>query len=322
MNVRKGILLLCTILCILCKGQTIQAQELPQYKNYEGFEYSYSSSKDCIWIMKYKGMEEYVTVPAYIEGKEVRYLCDTFQNNTTIKKVELPDTLVGIGSFTGCTSLEEITIPKKIKIIPKYSFYGCKNLKQVQFSEGLIRIEDYSFAECEALKEVVIPDTVKSIGKGGFLNCINLEKAVLSKNMEFVYTKVFYNCTKLKTVILPKKIHWITTEAFSGCKSLEKIILPSAVINIDEYAFQGCGLKEIVLPKKIEAIREGAFSDCKNLKKVVIKSKKIKKKYLEQLAFTNINKKAVFDVPNSCIKKYKKWLIETGSFKKKTMKIK
>ena len=80
MNIRKGILLLCTVLFIFCKGQTIQAQELPQYKNYEGFEYSYSSSKDCIWIMKYIGTEEQVTVPAYIEGKEVRYLCDTFQN--------------------------------------------------------------------------------------------------------------------------------------------------------------------------------------------------------------------------------------------------
>lgn len=322
MNVRKGILLLCTVLCILCKGQSIQAQELPQYKSYEGFEYSYSSSKDCIWIMKYIGNEENVIVPAYIEGKEVRYLCDIFQNNTTIKTVELPDTLMGIGSFSGCTSLEKIVIPKKIRIIPDYTFYGCKNLKHVQFFDGLLRIDDYSFAGCEALEEVVIPNTVTSIGKGAFSNCTKLQKVVLSKNMDLVYIRVFYNCTKLKTITLPKKINCISAEAFAGCKSLQKIKLSSVMTNIGEYAFSGCGIKEIVLPKKIEVIREGAFSDCKKLKKIVIKSKKIKEEYLGQLAFHNINKKAVFDVPNSCVSKYKKWFVKTGSFKKKTMKIK
>ena len=140
--------------------------------------------------------------------------------------------------------------------------------------------------------------------------------------MEDIFIRTFYNCKKLKNITLPKKIYWISVEAFAGCKSLKNITLPSAMTTISEYAFCGSGLKEIVLPKKMEIIREGAFSDCKNLKKIEIKSKKIKKKYLEELAFHNINKKAVFDVPNSCIKKYKKWLIETGSFKKKTMKIK
>lgn len=245
MNIRRQILFICTICFIFCGVQNVQAQEPSQYKTYEGFEYSYSSSKDCIYIMKYTGTAAYVTVPAYIDGKEVRYLCDAFKNNTTIKKVELPNTLVDIGRFTECTALEEITIPNKVKKISTYAFYGCKSLKNVQFSNGLLEIGNNSFTGCNLLKEVVIP-------------------------------------------------------------------------------------------KNMLSIEEGAFSDCKKLKKIVIKSKGIEtwrgynenkaeedqeEESLKDLVFYNIHKKAVFDVPNSCIKKYKEWLIETGCFKK-TMKIK
>ena len=333
MNIRKGILLLCTFFCILFGVQNVQAQE---YKTYEGFEYTYSSSKDCIYIVKYIGTEAYVTVPASIDGKEVRYLCDAFKNNTTIKKVELPDTLVDMGRFTGCTSLEEIVISGKVKKIPSYAFNGCKSLKSVQFPNGLLEIGNYAFAKCEALTEVVIPNTVTNLGKVTFSNCINLQKVVLSENMDSIGSRVFYNCKKLSTITLPKKVYIINQEAFAGCKGLKKIKLPSAMTFIEKYAFSDCGLKEIVLPKKVTYMEEGAFCDCKNLKKIVIKSKKIStwrgynenkaqdeqgEESLRDLVFYNIHKKAVFDVPNSCIKKYKNWLKETGSYKK-TMKIK
>ena len=336
MNIRRQILFICTICFILCGVQNVQAQEPSQYKTYEGFEYSYSSSKDCIYIMKYTGTAAYVTVPAYIDGKEVRYLCDAFKNNTTIKKVELPNTLVDIGRFTECTALEEIVIPNKVKKISTYAFYGCKSLKNVQFSNGLLDIGNNSFTGCNSLKEVVIPNTVTSLGAATFSNCTTLQKVVLSKNIDSIGSRVFYNCKKLKTIPLPKKVYIIKEEAFAGCKSLQKIKFPSAMAYIEAYAFRGCGLKQIVLPKNMLSIEEGAFSDCKKLKKIVIKSKGIEtwrgynenkaeedqeEESLKDLVFYNIHKKAVFDVPNSCIKKYKEWLIETGCFKK-TMKIK
>lgn len=333
MNIRNKILLLCTVFCILFGVQNVQAQ---QYKTYEGFEYSYSSSKDCIYIMKYVGTQEYVTVPASIEGKEVRYLSDAFKNNTTIKKVELPYTLVDMGRFTGCTSLEEIQIPNKVKKVRSYAFYGCKSLKNVQFSDGLLEIGDYAFARCEGLKEVIIPNTVTSSGRGAFSNCTNLQKVVLSQNEDNINIKAFYNCKNLTTITFSKNLYWIRQEAFVGCKALQKINLPSKMAFIEDYAFHDCGLTEIKLPKNVNTLGEGVFSDCKKLKKIVIKSKKIdtwrglddhvpedehEEEELKDLVFYNIHKKAVFDVPNSCIKKYKKWLKETGSYKK-TMKVK
>ena len=93
MNVRKGILLLCTVLCILCKGQTVQAQELPQYKNYEGFEYSYSSSKDCIWIMEYVGDKIKLVNPAYETAMDLKAL---LQEND----LENPDVEGDHGSYS------------------------------------------------------------------------------------------------------------------------------------------------------------------------------------------------------------------------------
>lgn len=315
------------VLCLVCltlfgTGQ-VQAEGEWTVKVYNDFEYSYDSVKDCIWLVNYIGNAEHAVVPATIEGKEVRYLNYAFENNQTIKKIELPDTIVDIGRFNGCTSLEEIVIPKKVKVIERHAFFGCSSLKKVVLPQGLKQIGEYAFSECTALERVYIPDGAELIGDGVFANCTNLKKVRLSKKID-TGSRTFLNCTKLTTVIMPNGIEVIGTEAFAGCKSLKTVKLPSTLEAICEYSFDGCAMREITIPKKVNQIQKGAFINCRKLKKIVIKSKKIEEWTWEQerFPFYNIHKKAVFDVPNSCITKYTKWLTQTGSFKEKTMKIK
>lgn len=56
-----------------------------------------------------------------------------FQNNTVLKKVELPASLTSIGAkaFYGCKKLTKITIPAKVKSIGKAAFQNCKKLKSI-----------------------------------------------------------------------------------------------------------------------------------------------------------------------------------------------
>ena len=65
-------------------------------------------------------------------------------------------------------------------------------------------------------------------------------------------------------------------------------------------------LREINIPESVTEIGYEAFYQCRKLKKVKVKSTKIK--YLGFGSFGFIHDKAVVDVPNKCLKKYKKML--------------
>ena len=43
--------------------------------------------------------------------------------------------------FSGCTSLEEIRLPKKLKKIDRYMFDGCTNLKRLYIGDAITEIE-------------------------------------------------------------------------------------------------------------------------------------------------------------------------------------
>ena len=120
-------------------------------------------------LIAYKGSETVVTVPSSYNGKPVlvigagkimnyQYVMDAFSNNSTIKKVVLPDTIRGINhaSFTYCSSLEEIVMPK-VKNIGAYAFYCCTSINNIDLPSTLENIYPYAFAGCKLLESVDFP---------------------------------------------------------------------------------------------------------------------------------------------------------------------
>ena len=71
---------------------------------------------------------------------------------------------------------------------------------------------------------------------------------------------------------------------------------------------------------EVVAVDQKAFAGCKNLKKLRIESKKLQK--IGRNTFQGINKKAVFILPPSCRKQYKKLFTAKTGYQKKTMKLK
>ena len=59
-----------------------------------------------------------------------------FQNCTSLKEVELPETLVylGVYSFRGCTALRDVKLPEGICIICAKAFHNCSALEKVELS--------------------------------------------------------------------------------------------------------------------------------------------------------------------------------------------
>lgn len=91
---------------------------------------------------------------------------------------DIPDTVTKIDecSFSNCTYLQTVTVPKALTEIGKSAFYGCANLKDFIISEdcALTAIPKNAFENCSSLTNLVIPSTVTSIDATAFTNCTGL----------------------------------------------------------------------------------------------------------------------------------------------------
>ena len=88
----------------------------------------------------------------------------------------IPDgfTSLGMGIFSGCTSLESITLPGSLTEIGSNAFYGCTKLDNVTIPEGMTYIGAEAFDGCTALSDIVIPQSVTYIIGESFAGCTSL----------------------------------------------------------------------------------------------------------------------------------------------------
>ena len=79
----------------------------------------------------------YIVVPKMRHGRHVTKIGAEALANTSIRSVELPDSILSIGSraFLDCTKLETINVPLHCKYIGAQAFAGCTSLRQITFSD-------------------------------------------------------------------------------------------------------------------------------------------------------------------------------------------
>ena len=147
-----------------------------------------------------------------------------FQNCTTIKTIELPDTIevFGTDAFAG-SSLQTITIPNEVSVISTGAFRNCKQLASVDFDKTLnsvIMINDYAFANDFTLSYFPFHKLthLTTIGKEAFLYCLGL-----------------------RSIIFPDSFTTLESYAFQDCKGLTTIYFGENITSIGAYAFRGVG---------------------------------------------------------------------------------
>lgn len=101
----------------------------------------------------------------------------TFTWCHNLKTVTMPAGLVEIvdenwtifspGLFMGCSSLESMTIPEGVTVIPQSTFANCMSLTKIELPDGVIDIGQAAFSG-SGIIEIVIPASVKRIGQGAF----------------------------------------------------------------------------------------------------------------------------------------------------------
>lgn len=134
-----------------------------------------------------------------------------FYNCTSLKRVELPETVETIGSyaFANCMNLEEVITTNNLKTVKEHAFYNCPNLKTMDFS-SIETVGTFAFSNT-GLEEIRLPANVSNWGSCVFQN----------SSIKVMYVEE--GATKIPFALL------------HGCGGLTEIYLPSTLQSIDTF---------------------------------------------------------------------------------------
>lgn len=223
-------------------------------------------------------------------------------NTTSLQKIELQSVkaslrTIGKNAFKGCTSVEEVTIPKGILTVSNSAFEGCsgltdvtiaaktinakafaecKNLKAVKMEEGVTTIQGMAFANTQ-ISAVTIPSTLTTAGttKEG-----TIEKGPFAGTMIATVHGQTEDSTEAQegATILPETKK-IPDNLFLGCTSIIDVQIPETVTEIGQKAFKDAsGVENVTFAvntetgevKGVEKIGISAFDGCSSLQELVL----------------------------------------------------
>lgn len=234
--------------------------------------------------MAFDGCEnlEKVILPSGLK-KLNRY---AFACGENLKEIVLPDSLEEMSECCISGSFKELTIPGKIKTIPKDALFFCE-IDRLTISEGVEEIEK---------------NAVRPAMYGGMVKAISLPKSIKKISEDAIGTNELYvyyagsqnDRAKINNMdSLVDKASWIyktntvpeynytlnpdgktVTIISSNIDIQSKIVLPDL---INGYKVTAIGdnffnmqekIRQVIFPKYLESIGEGAFGWCNNLNTV------------------------------------------------------
>ena len=211
------------------------APENPKFASVGGVLYS-KDKKDLIQYPASRPDTDY-QIP---EG--VLYLsARAFAGCRYLLNVTAPASLVfAYGSFSYCDSLRTVVFLGSGTELHGACFNGSKKLTGVTLPAKLKTIPKETFAECASLKSLVIPASVTVIEQNAFHNCINLASVHLPDGLQEIQSNTFSGCTALPSISIPETVRQINNYAFSRCSNLSTVTIPSGVTQMGKKAFQNC----------------------------------------------------------------------------------
>lgn len=253
----------------------------------------------CSSLVSVKLPKSFTTVTQYMFKNCTSLAAFDFSNITTInqyafqntgfKYLELPETIttlgiyafvdctkletailyrkISSGTFSGCTSLKDVTLSGLETTMPYDAFYNCSSLESIELAEGLTIIGDAAFSGT-ALTSLTLPSTLTKINVDAF-RYTKIESVTIPSKVTTFGNYIFADNNSLKEVIIEEGVTTVPNYAFYNCSSLESVTSPSTLTSINQYAFYGCSsLASIIIPTGVSSIGSNAFNGCNNLKTI------------------------------------------------------
>ena len=130
-----------------------------------------------------------------------------FSECTDLETISMADTTnnytLGMSVFENCTSLKNVRLSGKIKILPNKCFNGCTSLEQFTVPDGTITINNNCFGNCTNLAAIYIPKSVTTIGSSTikvFNGCPNLTKIYIQNGSQLTVPTDKWGATNASVV--------------------------------------------------------------------------------------------------------------------------
>ena len=227
-----------------------------------------------------------------------------------IAEVVYPNSCSGSVSIPESVMYNDVSY--SVTSIGNYAFTGCYTLNSITIPNSVTSIGNYAFQWC-SFTSITIPHSVMSIGEGIFSKCSNLTSInVDANNLKYDsrdnYNVIIETTTNTlvagcKNTVIPNSVTSIGNGAFAGLSFQHSITIPNGVISIGERAFYECSsLSTITIPNSVTSIGDNAFSGCSSLKTVFVKRETPIN--ITSGVFTN-RANATLYVPQGCMAAYK-----------------
>ena len=245
MNKIISLLSLIMLLCVICAFGTACGDK---EKGTEGVIYGVSADGTYVEVIGYTGTDKRVVIESEYQGKPVTDIYSNAFNNSFIKEIVLPDTILSIGDF---------------------AFFYCTKLTSVVIPDSVTSIGSAAFRYCRSLTSIVIPDSVTSIGYYAFDGCSKLQfteyencKYLGSKDNPY-FALIEGVSINFASISIHNDAKIIANYAFNGYSRLASITIPDSVTSIGSYAFRSCSsLTSVVIGDGVTSIGKDAFTGC------------------------------------------------------------
>ncbi|WP_417019978.1 leucine-rich repeat domain-containing protein, partial [Anaerobutyricum hallii] len=143
-------------------------------------DFGYEEYNGGVKITNYTGTEDFVSVPAKINGKKVTVIdSEVFAGHSELKSITLPEGLESIGyQFIAGTGITSLTVPSTVTgCDSNYGRYGItegSSLETLIFADGIKMIPGYFCykggygRDNYTLQHIEIPESVTEIGEKAF----------------------------------------------------------------------------------------------------------------------------------------------------------
>nr|WP_314783229.1 leucine-rich repeat domain-containing protein [uncultured Porphyromonas sp.] len=171
--------------------------------------------------------------------KTIKYIGQSAFWGSSIKSIEIPDATEEIGDkcFKEAIKLSTIKLGKGLTQVGIGAFSGCWDVKEITIAEGNTAFSNrdgalYTKDESTVIKypsyrnnvkEVILPSTVKKIAEGAFEYCEYITDITMNEGLKEIESTAFYLCRSLKSVKIPASVEKIADgSAFCLLESCEK----------------------------------------------------------------------------------------------------
>ena len=134
-------------------------------------------------------------------------------------------TSIGIGAFSGCSSLTSITIPESVTSISNSAFFHCTSLASLTIPEGVTSIGEYAFSRLTSINTIL--ESVFDIGESAFSSPDSLTSVTIPNSVTSIGKSAFKGRSSLTTVYsLIENPFNISSDVFEGISDAATLYVP------------------------------------------------------------------------------------------------